>query len=95
MTEAKWKNLMEMVGFVAIVGSLILVAFELRQTRAVSITEATFQINSGIDASYRARAQDSVLAQLVINGHANTESLTELERDQFASWPKAAPGLLN
>ena len=89
MTEVKRKSLLEMVGFVAIIASLILVAFELRQSRAVAITGATFQVNSGIDASYRARAQDPILAQLVIDGHANKESLTELERDQFSAWLRA------
>ena len=89
MTEEKWKNPLEIVGIGAIVASLVLVAYELRQSTAVSTAQATYQVNSGIDASYRARAQDPVLAQLVIDGHANTESLTDLERNQFAAWLRA------
>ena len=89
MTGEKWKNLLEFVGFAAIVASLVLVAFELRQSTAVSTAQATFQINTAFDNSYRARVQDPVLAQLIKDGHANPESLTELERDQFAAWLRA------
>ena len=89
MTGEKWKEILEFVGIFAIVASLVLVAYELRQSTVVSITQATFQVNVAIDASYRARAQDPVLAQLIIDGHANTESLTDLERNQFAAWLRA------
>jgi hypothetical protein len=89
MTEEKWKSPLEIVGIGAIVASLVLVAYELRQSTAVSITQAIFQSNTSMDSAYRARAQDPVLAQLVINGNANTESLTDLERNQFAAWLRA------
>jgi len=46
-------------------------------------------LSAALDNSYRARAQDPVLAQLVKGGHDDIESLTELERDQFAAWLRA------
>ena len=89
MMEENRKNLLEIVGVGAIVASLVLVAYELRQSTAVSITQAIFQSNTSMDSACRARAQDPILAQLVINGNANAESLTDLERNQFAAWLRA------
>jgi len=48
-----------------------------------------FELNSSFDASYRARAQDPVLAQLIKDGHDNPDELTELERNQFSAWLRA------
>ena len=89
MKGQKWKGILEFVGIIAIVASLVLVAYELRQATAQSAAEAIYQTNVGLDNAYRARAQDPVLAQLIIDGHANPDSLTELEHDQFAAWLRA------
>jgi hypothetical protein len=89
MTGEKWKEILEFVGITAIVASLVLVAYELRQATAQSAAEAIYQTNIAFDNAYRARAQDPVLAQLIIDGHANPDSLTDLEQDQFAAWLRA------
>ena len=89
MNSEKWKDVLELVGIFAIIASLILVAFELQQSTAVSTAQAVFQVNTILDSSYRARAQDPVLAQLIKSGHANPESLTDLEHDQFSAWLRA------
>ena len=89
MTGEKWKEILEFVGIIAIVASLGLVAYELGQTNALSAAQAIHQTNTALDDAYRARAQDAVLAQLVIDGHANPESLTHLEQVQFAAWLRA------
>jgi len=89
MNQEKWKDALELVGIVAIIGSLILVAFELRQSTAVATTQATFEINSMLDNSYRMRAQDPVLAQLIRTGRTDPGSLTKLEWDQFSAWLRA------
>jgi len=86
---AKWKEILEFIGIIAIVASLILVAYELRQATAQSGAEAIYQTNAALDNAYRARAQDPVLAQLIIDGHDNPDSLTALERDQFEAWLRA------
>lgn len=62
---------------------------ELRQNTAVATADALFQLSAALDNSYRARAQDPVLAQLIKSGHDNIETLSELERDQFAAWLRA------
>ena len=89
MKGQKWKEILEFIGITAIMASLVLVAYELRQATAQSGAEAIYQTNVGLDNAYRARAQDPVLAQLIIDGHANPDSLTDLEYDQFGAWLRA------
>jgi hypothetical protein len=89
MFGEKWKEILEFIGIIAIVASLVLVAYELRQATAQSAAEAIYLANVGLDSAYRARAQDPALAQLIIDGHANPDSLTDLENDQFAAWLRA------
>ena len=89
MNWGKWKDLLELIGFVAIIVSLGLVALELRQNTAVTAAQAMLELNSAFDDSYRARAQDPVLAQLIKDGHENPDNLTDLERNQFAAWLRA------
>jgi hypothetical protein len=47
MMGTKWKEILELVGISAIVASLVLVAYELRQATAQSAAEAIFQTNAG------------------------------------------------
>ena len=89
MKGQKWKEILEFIGITAIVASLVLVAYELRQATAQSAAEAIYLTNIAFDDAYRARAQDPVLAQLIIDGHENPNSLTDLERVQFAAWLRA------
>jgi len=89
MKGQKWKEILEFIGIIAIVASLVLVAYELRQATAQSAAEAIYQTNVGLDSAYRARSQDPVLAQLIIDGHANPDALTDLEHDQFGAWLRA------
>ena len=79
----------EGIGVIAIVASLILVALELRQTTKVAQANALFQLSAALDDSYRRRAQDPELAQLIKDGHDDKDSLTELERERFGSWLRA------
>ena len=89
MKKVIWKYVFEGIGVVAIVASLILVAMELRQNTKVAQANALFQLSSALDDSYRMRSQDPELAQLINDGHDDKESLTDLEREQFASWLRA------
>ena len=62
---------------------------ELRQNTDIAQANALFQLSAALDDSYRMRAQDPVLAQLIRDGHDDKETLTDLEREQFASWLRA------
>jgi len=89
MRGNNWKDVLELVGIAGIIGSLVLVAYELRQNTAIATAQAAFEINTSLDGAYRSRAQDPVLAQLIKSGHEAPESLNDLEREQFFTWLRA------
>ena len=84
-----WKGIAELVGIFAVVLSLLLVAFELRQSTAVATAQAVFDVNTVHDQSYRERAQYPELDALIQKGHSEPDSLSERERSQFYAWIRA------
>jgi hypothetical protein len=84
-----WKGIAELVGIFAVVLSLLLVAFELRQSTAVATAQAVFDVNTVHDQSWRARAQYPELDALIEKGHAEPDTLSERERSQFFAWIRA------
>ena len=87
--SASWKSIAEFVGIVAIVLSLLMVAYELRQSTAVATSQAVFDVNTALDEAYRARSQDSELDELIGRGHEKPDTLSERERSQFYAWLRA------
>jgi hypothetical protein len=94
MNSTSWKDVAEIVGIAAIVASLILVAYELRQNTAVTTAQAVFDLNTSVDSAYRARAQDPALDTLIDKGHSDPGSLSERDRSQFAAWLRADMNLI-
>lgn len=68
MRPDNWKSIAEFVGIAAIVLSLVMVSYELRQSTAVATAQAIFDVNTIFDESYRARAQNPDLDELVEKG---------------------------
>ena len=64
MTNQHWRELVEIVGVVAIVAGLILVASELRQSNRIAAAQAEQQISENFNALNKARATDSEFAKL-------------------------------
>jgi len=89
MKSVSWKIVAEFVGMAAIVASVVLVAYELRKNTAVATAQAVWNSNNALDYSYRARAQDAVLDELVQTGHSNPDGLSEREKSQFFAWLRA------
>lgn len=89
MRSENWKGAAEFVGIVAIVLSLAMVAYELRQSTSVATAQAVFDVNTVLDESYRARAQDPELDELIEKGHSKPDTLSERERSQFHAWLRA------
>lgn len=89
MRSDNWKSIAEFVGIAAIVLSLVMVSYELRQSTAVATAQAIFDVNTIFDESYRARAQNPDLDELIEKGHSNPEALSERERSQFRAWLRA------
>ena len=89
MRSDNWKSIAEFVGIAAIVLSLVMVSYELRQSTAVATAQAIFDVNTIFDESYRARAQNPELDELIEKGHSNPEALSEREHSQFHAWLRA------
>ena len=49
MQSSNWKGLAEIVGSAAIVLSLLMVAYELRQNTALATAQAVFDVNTVLD----------------------------------------------
>jgi hypothetical protein len=78
LKKVAWKYVFEGIGVIAIVASLILVAMELRQNTNVAQANALFQLSAALDDSYRRRAQDPELAQLIKDGHDDLNANSSL-----------------
>jgi len=89
MVSTRWKSIAELIGMASIVASLILVAYELRENTAVATAQAVWNTNNALDSSYRARAENAVLDELIENGHSNPANLSEREKSQFFAWLRA------
>ena len=89
LRSANWKEIVEFVGIFAIVLSLVMVAYELRQNTAIATAQAVFDVNTNLDEAYRARAQDPDLDELIEKGHTKPDILSERERSQFHAWLRA------
>ena len=84
-----------LANFGVIVGIIFLV-IEIRQTsrqieqNTTALSAQTiFQINESSNAAKRQVAQDAELADLLMRGNKEPESLTELERERFIQWTRA------
>jgi hypothetical protein len=89
MKQVSWKGVIDFVGMVSIVASLFIVAYQLRQSTALAMAQATFDLNTALDEPYRTRAQDATLDELVDKGHHDPDSLSERQQSQFDAWLRA------
>ena len=89
MWTANWKGIAEIVGIGAIVLSLLMVSYELKQSTALATAQAVFDVNTVLDEAYRSRAQYPELDELIERGHSKPDTLSERERSQFHAWLRA------
>ena len=94
MKKSNWKDIAEPVGIVAIVLSLLVVAYELRQSTALATSQAVFDINTATDEGYRDRTKNPELDELIERGHEKPASLSDRERSQFYKWMRAEMNVL-
>lgn len=64
MTNRHWRELVEIVGVIGIVASMILVASELRQSNNIAAAQTALQISEGFNVLNSARATDPDFAKL-------------------------------
>jgi hypothetical protein len=90
MTREKWKDLLEGIGFVAIIASLIFVGIETRNstqqaaltTQALEVSAYQDLIDNILDMNM-AITQDSEVAALMHKAWRSSEPLSDLEEFRF------------
>jgi hypothetical protein len=77
------------VGIVFLVLEIRQTSMQIEQNTAAFSAQTIFQLNQSAGVAKRAIAQDAELAELLMRGDEDPESLTELEQARFISWKKA------
>jgi hypothetical protein len=87
VTKQNWRDTAELVGIAAIVASLVLVAYELRQNSEIAAAEADSSRYLAAVASYTVIAENPELAELIDKSCGGEKrSFTDTERVQIRSW---------
>jgi hypothetical protein len=96
MNNEKLNQWLTILANLGVVVGIIFLVVEIRQTStqiekntAALSAQVFFQLNESSSISKRAIAQDAELAELLMRGDEDPESLTELERERFIQWTKA------
>jgi len=77
------------VGIVFLVVEIRQTSDQIEQNTAALSAQVIFQLNEISITTKQAVAQDAEIAELLIRGYEDPESLTELERARFISWMRA------
>jgi hypothetical protein len=77
------------VGIVFLVLEIRQTSMQIEQNTTALSAQSIFQINQNTGIAKRAIAQDVDLAELLMRGDEDPESLTELEQARFISWKRA------
>jgi hypothetical protein len=77
------------VGIVFLVLEIRQTSMQIEQNTAALSAQTIFQVNEYTGVAKRAIAQDVDLAELLMRGDEDPESLTELEQARFISWKRA------
>lgn len=85
----RFKVLVEIASASAVVLGLVFVGLELKQNTAATSGQVFFQLNEQSSASKITFAQDAELADLVMRGNDDPESLSEIERARYIDWTRA------
>ena len=83
MNREQRKDILEAVGFGAIVASLIFVAFEVRQNTSQMRVEAAYSINEALQSLNESQYEDPTRVDLLIRGEQDLNSLSPIESAQF------------
>ena len=87
MSKSNWKDSAELVGIAAIVVSLVLVAYELRQNSEIAAAEADATRYLAAVESYSVVAENAEMAQLLRKACSDQDdALTDTERYRLLSW---------
>jgi hypothetical protein len=80
------KGKLELVGILAVVLSLLLVAYEIRQSTDTAAAQAVFELNESGRESLFLLATDTELAGLLMLAADNLDALSREQRIRFRAW---------
>ena len=73
----------ELAGLAAVVVSLVFVGFEIRHNTATTSSQALLDLNDAVNTVMLLQSADADLAEIVIRGHKNPQSLSEIEMFRY------------
>ena len=85
MQSPNWKALLELVGAIAIIAGLILVAYELRQGHSIARAELVLESSQLLTGIY-SESLDPAFAALIEKSQSNPRELTRVERIQLNAY---------
>ena len=80
------KDKLEIVGLVAVVLSLLILAYEIRQNTDTAAAQAVFELNDAARETLFQQATNPNLAALIKKAESDWESLSERERFMYNRW---------
>ena len=86
MNREQRKDILEAVGYGAIVASLVFVALEVRQNTSQMRTEAAYSINEALQALNESQYEDPSLVDLMIRGEQDFNSLGPVDSARFTRY---------
>jgi hypothetical protein len=84
MTSVKDK--LEMIGIVAVIFSLLILGYEIRQNTDTSAAQAVFELNESARQTLFREATDPNLVSLISKAEKDFEALSEHERYMYGRW---------
>jgi hypothetical protein len=80
------KDKLELIGIVAVIFSLLILGYEIRQNTDTSAAQAVFELNESARQTLFQEATDPELASLIRKAEKDIEELTERERYMYGRW---------
>ena len=80
------KDKLEFVGVIAVVISLLFLAFEIRQNTNTAAAQAIFDLNESARQTQFLEATDLNLVPLIIKAEEDFDALNEVERYRYRRW---------
>ena len=87
MTSVKDK--LELIGIVAVIVSLLILGYEIRQNTDTSAAQAIFELNESARQTLFQEATDPNLAALISKAEKDFSALSERERYMYGRWVHA------
>lgn len=85
--DSRW---LEILGLAAVLVSVLLLAWEIRQNTQTATAQAMLDLNAMANEVLRAEAQSAQLAAVLVKGEEDLDSLSPVEYRQFQSHVYAA-----